>query len=230
LTFNVRDTGIGIPQEKQRTVFQAFCQADTSVTRRFGGTGLGLTISSQLVSMMGGKMWLDSEVGKGATFHFTANFGLARGGENSGVRPEPLTAVARQSDNGGPNSLSVLVVDDNLVNRQLAIRMLEKNGHTVQAVSSGRAAVEALTLKSFDLVLMDVQMPDMDGFEATAAIRREELPTGKRVPIIAMTACAMRGDRERCLAAGMDSYIAKPISLKALRQVISEALSPAPAN
>ncbi len=230
LTFHVRDTGIGIPQEKQRTVFQAFCQADTSVTRRFGGTGLGLTISSQLVSMMGGKMWLESEVGKGSTFHFTANFGLARGRENGSARPEPLTAVARQSDNGRPNSLSVLVVDDNLVNRQLAIRMLEKNGHTVQAVSSGRAAVEALTLKSFDLVLMDVQMPDMDGFEATAAIRRDELRSGNHVPIVAMTACAMRGDRERCLAAGMDSYIAKPISLKALRQVIGEALSPTPAS
>jgi signal transduction histidine kinase/CheY-like chemotaxis protein len=345
LCFAVSDTGLGIAAEKQQLIFEAFSQADTSFTRRFGGTGLGLTIASQLVQLMGGRLELESEVGRGSTFHFTLPFAIAAAkpaeplaerpalaglpvlvvDDNDtnrrildemirGWRMKPLSvdsgpkalaalknaaaigrpfrlvlldmmmpdmdgfAVAReiargtdearpavimlssaQRDEGarraevsgvarfllkpvrqselleaifaalevsaeeeeapsepqqaapGPASLRVLVAEDNAVNQRLALRMLERRGHQATIVNDGAQAIEALAGGTFDVVLMDVQMPVMDGFQATAAIRENERMTGGHIPIVAMTAHALRGDRERCLAAGMDGYISKPL-------------------
>jgi two-component system, sensor histidine kinase and response regulator len=363
LKFSVRDTGVGISLEQQKNIFDAFTQADTSVTRRFGGTGLGLTISRQLVTMMGGTIGVESEPGRGSTFHFTARFGLTseaveeparaafaslgsvrvlavddnrtnrlllremleswglkpvmtqdgeealkaleqaardrepftlvivdanmpgmdgfalvetikknpalaasavvmltsagRPGDGSRCReigvsayltkpvsgPELLDAVQRvladRPTRGGKTelvthhvlretrtALRVLVVDDNVVNRRVAVRLLEKHGHAVESAVSGKQALEMLADASFDLVLMDVQMPEMDGFEATRAIRARERSSGAHVPIIAMTALAMEGDRERCTAAGMDDYVSKPISVKDLLIAIEKVMTP----
>jgi two-component system, sensor histidine kinase and response regulator len=337
LQFNVSDTGIGIPPEKQKNIFEAFTQADGSSTRKYGGTGLGLTITSQLVGMMGGRIWVDSDVGRGSTFHFTVRLDEAdplsaqpvKAGtavlqglpvlvvdDNAtdrrilgevlsgwGMRPtlkasgsDALVSLREASDTGTPyplvitdeqmpdmkggqkgdaarcreigvcaylmkpiaesellaavlqalgaaesprqsqlitrHSLSegrsgftILVVDDNPVNRALAARMLEKQGHLTVAAESGREALKALERQNFDLALMDVQMPDLDGLEATRAIREKERTTGRHLPIIAMTAHAMRGDQERCLAAGMDDYVAKPFKSKDLYSAIESALN-----
>jgi PAS domain S-box-containing protein len=358
LHFSIKDTGIGVPADKLRTIFKPFEQADSSTTRRYGGTGLGLAISVQLVELMGGRMWADSEVGRGSTFHFTARFGLSsqpfrrsipvaprsllglralivddnatnrrilyetltnwrmrattaddgiaaltelmraaglkqpyplvlldaqmplmdgfelaarikRTPELSGAtimmlssadlpgdaarcrqlgvaaylakpikQSELLNTILRvmgapaveaeQAELAGEeligeavHPLHILVVEDNLVNQKVAVRLLEKCGHTVLLVTNGRDAVDAVAQYEFDLVLMDVQMPEMDGFEATALIRQREQTNGcVRLPIIAMTAHAMEGDAERCLAAGMDAYVAKPIHSGVLLSVI----------
>ena len=391
LLFAVRDTGIGVPASKQRQIFQPFSQADGSTTRKYGGTGLGLTISKRLVEMMGGRIWLESKPGLGTTFFFTVP--VERGGgqlsedlapdyrslsgipvlvvdDNAtnrrlladrvsgwGMRPtlaasgaaalallesspEPfpliltdvhmpemdgfdlvahiknlprmqattilmltsgsmpgdavrcrelgvdayLTKPVRQSEllrtilgalnahssnrtdqiaapqvgqsiiamssalhdtpsNGGPpvrstepqldkkptsppsTGLHILLAEDNRVNQTLAMRLLAKRGHTVVIAGDGREALAALDRESFDLVLMDVQMPEMDGFEATAAIRAREKDTGAHIPIVAMTARAMSGDRERCITAGMDDYVSKPINLEELSAAIGRAMS-----
>ncbi|WP_436016285.1 response regulator [Phenylobacterium sp. LjRoot219] len=342
LRFGVRDTGPGVASDKRQVIFEAFSQADSSFTRRYGGTGLGLTIASQLIQLMGGKLELESEVGKGSLFHFSLPFALA---EAAAARPSPdrsklegLPVLAvddnetsrrilaemlrgwgmkpRTADSGpealaamksaaaagqpfrlvlldvmmpemdgfavveemgrrrdlgepaviilssahkdeaarrakapkvgafllkpirpsellqsifevlgvtaeeqlpaaeppsAPASLKVLVAEDNAINQRLALRLLERRGHRPEIVDDGAKAVEAVARDSFDVVLMDVQMPGMDGFQATAAIRDREKATGGHVPIIAMTAHAMSGDRERCLAAGMDGYVSKPL-------------------
>jgi two-component system sensor histidine kinase/response regulator len=356
LRLTVRDTGIGIPQAKQKLVFQAFAQADDSATRKHGGTGLGLTISARLVELMGGRMWLESEAGEGSRFHFTAQFGKAESESQSepvvdahlgGIRvlvvvdhatnrrvfletlrrwemapeavgsgPEALTRLQQAYDLGTPfrlvladvnmpdsdgyalveeirqsrdfaevavimatsatlgkdvercrqlgitahltkpvrqsdlraailvglgrgpsdqpgarlhdrrrqrrRNLRILVAEDNLVNQKLATRLLEKAGHMVVVAGNGRRALEALESADFDLVLMDVQMPEMDGLDAAAAIRKREQRTREHQPIIAMTAHAMKGDRERCMAAGMDGYVTKPIRPEDLWQAIEQ--------
>jgi signal transduction histidine kinase/DNA-binding response OmpR family regulator len=356
--FTVTDTGIGIAPEKQKKIFQAFEQADTSTTRHFGGTGLGLTISTRIVQLMGGKMWVESEPGAGSRFHFTGEFAVPQGVEQptaldmddlAGLRvliiddnatnrrileemtrhwqmqPEgaasggaglralaeaavverpfplilldeqmpdmdgfevieliranphfegatimmltsadqtesavrcrklgvtfylikpikpaelliairralgkmPAGAMARQAApvKATGRSLRVLVAEDNLVNQKLAVKLLEKLGHNVVLASNGAEAVSQSQQAEYDLIFMDVQMPEMDGFEATRRIREQEQSSGAHVPIVAMTAYAMSGDRERCLAAGMDGYISKPVSLEALEQAIGEASS-----
>jgi signal transduction histidine kinase/DNA-binding response OmpR family regulator/HPt (histidine-containing phosphotransfer) domain-containing protein len=353
LRFSVRDTGIGIPRDKQRIIFGAFGQADSSTTRRFGGTGLGLTISAQLATMMGGRMWVESEgPGKGSTFFFTAHFPLQTDAElrpmrgllslrdlpvlivddnqtnltileemvaswgmsprtidsspgavaelqraldsgtpyglvlldgwmpdmdgfdlaerireheqlsklpllmlTSAGQPEDternrrlriervLTKPVKQSDlldaiadtldtaesrhkdtNNAPASISplrhVLLAEDGLANQRVAVELLNQRGHTVVVAKNGIEALEALQRDDFDLILMDIQMPEMDGFEATAAIRANEEETGKHIPIVAMTAHAMKGDRERCLEAGMDEYIPKPIRARRVYEMI----------
>ena len=357
----VRDTGIGIAKEKQGQIFEAFVQADGSSTRRYGGTGLGLTISNRLVAMMGGRIWLESAPGQGSTFHFTAKFELASAAPHQaefdgrtglagipvlvvddnptnrhileltllqwGMRPTlvpsgwaaleelrraqkagnaiPLvlldaqmpqldgfataakikqdpelpTATIMMLTSGGQRGdadrcrqlgisaylskpvrqwelreailrvlglkpqrgasprlvtrhslqeatqkLRILLAEDNAVNRELTVRILSKRGHSVTVAVNGRMALEALETQAFDLVLMDVQMPEMDGFEATAAIRKGEASTGTHIPIIAMTAHAMKGDRERCLQAGMDAYISKPVQAEELLK-LAEALA-----
>ncbi|HKS97183.1 MAG TPA: response regulator [Terriglobia bacterium] len=365
LHFLVSDTGIGIPPSKQEMIFQAFAQADSSTTRRYGGTGLGLAISSALVGMMGGRIWVESQPGKGSTFHFTVRLALEKGARLGPALQEPadlrgmpvlvvddnatnrrilqdtltnwhmapaavegaraalqalaraqaagtpyrvalidahmpemdgfalareikrrrrlgrltvvmltsagergdaarcrrlgirayLTKPVRQSDLldafvtalGAPargrtrpplvtrhllreqrRPLRILLAEDNLFNQRLAVRILEKQGHEVVVASDGRAALDALdrpATRGFDLVLMDVQMPDMSGFEATGTIRERERATGAHLPIVAMTAHAMKGDRERCLKAGMDGYVSKPIQAKELLATIA-ALAP----
>jgi signal transduction histidine kinase/CheY-like chemotaxis protein len=357
LHFSVEDTGIGIPADKQVHIFDAFTQADGSTTRRFGGTGLGLTISRQLVQMMGGRIWMESAPGKGSLFHFVARFGvcspsrsreqlekvllkgmrvlvaddnmtnrrilrtllaswdmqptiagdgaealqaltkaceadqpfalvlsdvtmpemdgfqlaeeirknpqlssttiimLTSAGQRGdaarcrelgleGYLTKPVsqselldavlrvagskrtvaktTLVTRHSLREGGRSLRILLAEDSSVNQLLASRMLEKHGHTVVKASNGRAALERLEESSFDVILMDIQMPEMDGFEATALIRKAEESTGKHLTIIAMTAHAMEGDRERCLAAGMDGYISKPLNVHDLLGAIEQ--------
>ena len=359
LHFQVRDTGIGIPADKQSLIFEAFAQVDGSTTRRYGGTGLGLAISSRLVERMDGRIWVESAPRRGSTFHFTARFGIHTATLERPTLPEPgrlrglsvlvvddnatnrfilaetltqwqmrptavesaaersqaleraqrvgepfllvlldahmpevdgfalaerirehpdlagatvmmlssacqpvdtrrcqdlglaayLTKPIKQADLyrsilaalGSPvaattslpapapsrprRALRILLAEDNPVNQKLAVRLLEKQGHTVVLAANGVEAVEAVERQSFDLVLMDVQMPEMDGFEATAAIRTRERDTGRRIPILAMTAYAMKGDRERCLAAGMDRYVSKPIQPSELWQAI-EQLAP----
>jgi CheY-like chemotaxis protein len=233
LHFMVRDTGAGIAPEKQKIVFEAFAQADSSTARKFGGTGLGLTISSRLVEMMHGQIWLESELGKGSCFHFTAQVGIAARAASTepleqawlaGSHDQPRS-LPRHALRAGPRGLRVLLAEDNEVNQRLASRLIEKRGHTVVLASNGREALEAIEKQSFDLVVMDVQMPEVDGFEATAAIRRRENETGTHIPIIAMSAYALTGDRERCLAAGMDGYVSKPIQAKELFEAI-ETLVP----
>jgi PAS domain S-box-containing protein len=361
LRFSVRDTGIGIPEDKLAKIFEAFTQADASTTRKHGGTGLGLAITSRLVSLMDGRIWTASEVAVGSTFHFTARFKLVTGkpllapiidaagvretrvlivddnatnrlilaemtrnwgmqptavenarqaisvlrqshGEGarvplvlsdvnmpevdgftltqwirqdpdladttviiltSGTRPDDLKRCdelniaahlmkpVKQSEllgaieislgatvpeNEGAQTLSgestevlpplhVLLVEDGLANQMLAIGLLEKHRHTVVVASNGKEAIAALASRQFDVVLMDVEMPEMDGLEATAVIRAKEKQTGEHVPIIAMTAHAMKGDRDRCLAAGMDDYVSKPVRPAILFETIATVLA-----
>jgi two-component system sensor histidine kinase/response regulator len=382
LHFSVTDTGIGIPREKQQSIFDVFSQADSSTTRKYGGTGLGLSICTHLVGMMGGRLWVESEVGRGSTFHFTVRFGLQKetapaapeaeaatvelqdmpvlvvddnatnrrileamlrhwkmqpelaqhgaeglrlmGERKQDGHPFPLvlidalmpgmdgfelaarikadpglagatimmltsagqrgdaarcrelgieaylikpirqselldailttlgktargkhrpSLVTRHSLREARRKLHILVVEDNAVNQQLAARLLEKQGHSVTLASNGRRALEKLGVEHpdlvevadslgreppFDLVLMDVQMPEMDGLEATELIRRQEQETGKHLPIVAMTAHAMKGDRERCLAAGMDAYVSKPLHAEQLYAVLQETVAEHP--
>jgi len=206
----VSDTGIGVPPGRQAAIFDPFTQADGSTARSHGGTGLGLTISRRLVEMMGGRLWLESPPGRGATFHFTLPVD---------VRPqavEPAPPVEREDKTPASGALRILLAEDNVVNRFLAVRLLEKQGHDVQTVVNGQAAIEAIEQGRFDLALMDLQMPEMDGLEATALIRARERANGGHLPIIALTANAMVGDQERCLQAGMDGYVSKPIDINRL--------------
>jgi two-component system sensor histidine kinase/response regulator len=360
LLFSVRDTGIGIPADKQRTIFEVFSQADSSTTRKYGGSGLGLTISGQLVGLMGGKLWVESEAGKGSTFYFTAQVGqgvasipfesldvselagvpillvddnatnrriledsvigwkmmptvvesaaaaiqalenvhasgaqlpvvltdahmpeidgfglverirqdpslsnvniviLTSGGERGdaarcrklGVaaylskpfdrlelrdvllrvlacdpaKPEKRHLETRHAVQEQAHSLSFLVAEDNAVNRRLISRLLEKRGHRVVLVQNGREALEASEKQVFDIVLMDVQMPEMGGLEATRLLREKERASGIHLPIIALTAHAMQGDKERCLACGMDGYVSKPINFEELFSVLENVV------
>jgi len=221
LHFAVADTGIGIPPEKQALVFEAFQQADGSTTRKYGGTGLGLGICSRLVELMGGRIWVESEVGRGSTFHFTARLGrsLEQAPVQSCQQASAVTAPAPEATSL-TRRLRILLAEDNRVNEMLAVRLLEKLGHQVAVARNGREVLDAFTRQGFDLILMDVQMPEMDGLEATRSIREQETWQRSHIPILAMTAHAMKGDRERCFEAGMDGYISKPIQLKELAEVI----------
>jgi CheY-like chemotaxis protein len=215
LDFRVRDTGIGITAEYQTRIFEAFSQADGSITRKFGGTGLGLTISQRLTQLMGGDLTLRSTPGQGSEFGFALPLPAADPASAAAVEPVPDAAEPRAS-------LKILLAEDNRINQKVAISLLEKAGHQVHAVSSGEAAIEAIAAdERFDLVLMDMQMPDMDGLDATRRIRADEAAQGKRrLPIIALTANAFASDRERCLAAGMDDFLSKPLNRGQLMEAI----------
>jgi PAS domain S-box-containing protein len=224
LRFAIQDTGIGIPKEKQEIIFQSFSQADTSHTRKYGGTGLGLTISSQLCHMMGGEIGLESEEGKGTTFWFTSRFKRplkTPEKKNSNLGTLVQSGLSRQEILQG---MSILLAEDEFINMTLALAVLGKEGLQVTTAVNGREAVEHFQKGSFDAILMDIQMPEMDGYQATAAIRAHEKLHSGHVPIIAMTAHAMRGDREKCLAAGMDDYISKPLDPETMFQVIERQL------
>jgi len=213
LRFEVKDTGIGIPVEKQSQIFEAFSQVDGSITRRFGGTGLGLAICSRLVERMGGSIDVYSTAEQGSTFVFTVRAGRT----DSPVKPTAANAPAAPAP-----PLRILVAEDNKVNQTVVSRILERAGHTVAIAANGQEAAEMRLSCAFDLILMDIQMPVLDGFEATARIRACDLTSGVHTPVIALTANAMSGDRERCLSAGMDGYISKPVSRDSLLQAIAQ--------
>ncbi len=217
--FAVKDTGIGIPADKAGRLFRSFSQIDASTTRRYGGTGLGLAICKRLAEMMGGKIWVESEVGKGSTFHFTIQ------AEPTQCEPIDIGKAASWQESCHRRDVDadmrILLAEDNLVNQMVTQRMLSKLGCRADVVSNGIEVLQALQSRPYDVILMDVLMPEMDGLETTREIR-QRWPKGPR--IIAMTASALKGDREACLAAGMDGYISKPTKLAELK-VALEAFS-----
>jgi CheY-like chemotaxis protein len=213
LHISVTDTGIGIPIDQQTTIFDSFAQADASTTRKFGGTGLGLSIASQLTRLMGGRIWVESVPGTGSTFHVTIPVQVA---PELDVVVVPIAAIQLE----GFKPLRVLLAEDNAVNALLASVLLKKAGHIVTHVVTGRKALDALAVDAFDLILMDVQMPVMDGLEATAEIRRGETSSGGHIAIVAFTAHAMAEDKKRFLAAGADGYLTKPFTPEQLNAAI----------
>jgi CheY-like chemotaxis protein len=220
IDFTVQDTGIGIADEKMDLLFQPFSQVDSSSTRRFGGTGLGLVIVKRLALLMGGSIEVESAPDRGSLFHLCIPL----------AKPCDTPGAVQKRENGADGMRTsgkdarLLLVEDNPTNQKVAKRMLEKYGYDVGVAATGREALEALSGRNYDLVLMDVQMPEMDGIEATVAIREQERDSNRRIPIIAMTAHAMTGDRERCLDAGMDEYVAKPVNYKELGGIMERLL------
>jgi signal transduction histidine kinase/DNA-binding response OmpR family regulator len=220
LRVSVSDTGIGIQPDKLKVIFQPFVQVDGSTTRAHEGSGLGLTIAAQLIELMGGRIWAESRPGRGSTFRFTLR--LQAAGEREQPAPPP---PAEPEPAPLERPLRILLVDDSRFNQLFTTTLLAKRGHRVFVAKNGRGAVELAAREHLDLILMDVQMPEMDGIQATAAIRAQERAWGRHVPILAMTARAMEEDREACLRAGMDSYISKPVRPEDLMRAIA-ALSP----
>ncbi|HIJ90986.1 MAG: response regulator [Desulfobulbaceae bacterium] len=222
LHFTVADTGKGVPVERQRDIFEPFTQIDGSLTRRHEGTGLGLAICADLVKMLDGEIWVESRSGEGAIFHFTACF-LDQSGKEVAFQVG-AASVGPAGNRPTGRVVHVLVAEDDAVNRMLVEELVRQQGFAVTSVENGRQALDAVERLDIDLVLMDIQMPEMDGIEATAQIRRKEQESGGHLPIVALTAHAMKGDEERFLAAGMDAYVAKPLNPKILEAVISRQL------
>jgi signal transduction histidine kinase/ActR/RegA family two-component response regulator len=217
LQFTVRDTGIGIAPEKQRSIFDAFEQGDSSTTRKYGGTGLGLAISARLVELMGGRMWVDSQPGQGSSFHWTARFATVAG-QDARVAPE---TAEEQSVPVPTTKLRILVAEDHAMSRQLLQKLLDMRGYSVVTVANGKDALREMEEQVFDVVLMDMHMPELDGMGATAEIRRRE-KGGRPTPIIALTAESSEGLRERYVDAGITDYLAKPIKPESLFELIEK--------
>ena len=222
LLFSVSDTGVGIPIEQQQKIFRVYEQLENVGNNIYKGSGLGLVITTQLVETMGGSLWLESQTGKGSCFSFRLPFEL----------PTPVTQAINNTDRSPDRSLTennkgvrILLAEDDGISQTIAVALLEQNGWEVTAVTNGREVLEELDLHHYDLVLMDIQMPNMDGFETTRAIRSHPNEKMAKIPIIAMTAHAMREDREKCLAAGMNGYLSKPIETKVFMEVIDKILS-----
>ncbi|MEI6604572.1 MAG: response regulator [Verrucomicrobiota bacterium] len=223
LSFSVRDTGIGIPAAKLGLLFDKFSQVETSTTRRYGGTGLGLAISKQLAMLMGGEIGVTSEEGKGSQFWFSARLGIPAAAQPQAVATHPVTHGMLNLMGGC--QARVLVVEDNITNQQVAMGILLRMGLDADMVANGEEALLALASQNYDLVLMDVQMPVMDGLEATRLIRSTESAVrNHQIPIIAMTAHAIEGDRQKCLDAGMNDYVSKPVSPQSLAEVLKKCL------
>ncbi|MBN9520008.1 response regulator [bacterium] len=215
--FAVQDTGIGIPAELHGRVFRAFEQADTATTRRYGGTGLGLSIADRLVKLMGGTITLDSAPGRGSTFAFTVRFDRPTGT----TEPTPVPPPAPAQEPPMPRPLSILVADDNEFNAGLMEQLLARRGHRVRLAGDGRETLALATASGFDLLLLDVHMPELDGFQVVRALRERERTAGGHLPVIALTARARPEDRERCLAAGMDDFLTKPARIPDLLAAIA---------
>jgi CheY-like chemotaxis protein/anti-sigma regulatory factor (Ser/Thr protein kinase) len=236
LRFSIKDTGIGISPAAAQKLFQPFIQSEKSTARKFGGTGLGLSICKNIVALMGGSIHLESEEGKGSTFWFTAQFAPAsQGAETAQSLDSPVKSGLKDGngspalkDSGAPPLVRghVLVAEDNAVNQMVIQKQLQILGFTSQVVANGREALDAMKGRHFDLLLMDCEMPEMDGFEATGEIRKLQIAEGAApIPIIALTAHALRVDQGRCMEAGMNAYVSKPVKLNALASVINEWMS-----
>ncbi len=230
LRLEVSDTGVGIPQAAHQRLFQPFTQLDGSMARRYGGTGLGLAISKRLVELMGGEIGVESEFGNGASFWFTAALKHPSDQPDSRQTERSHRGATEAEPAAFMPAVRILLAEDNPINQRLTILQLERLGYVAKAVADGRAAVDAVIEdpEAFDLLLMDCQMPVMDGFQAARVIRRAE-PADRHLPIIAMTANAMRGDREACLAAGMDDYLSKPVRPTELDPILRRWLARPPA-
>jgi PAS domain S-box-containing protein len=223
LQFDIKDTGIGIPEEKQEVIFEAFIQADPSTTRHYGGTGLGLAICSRLVKMMNGKVWLESNLGKGSFFHILLPFRTLENRSGSQELSDKKEKPMFESAPKDARSVKILVAEDNFANRELIKMILEKNNYSSIMATNGKEALEMLTRENFDLILMDVQMPLLNGYETAAEIRKKEAESGSiRIPIIGVTAHAMEEDKIKCLNAGMDDHLPKPITEDSFLETIKK--------
>ena len=231
---SVADSGIGIPADRRDRLFKSFSQVDPSTTRKFGGTGLGLAVCKQLVELQGGTIGVESEAGRGSKFQFTIRLRRAQAESTTALAGRQSSRAASQALNHlAPQVASaagrrILIAEDNEVNQLVASAILTRVGFECDIVANGRLAVEAVRHSAYDLVLMDCQMPDMDGFAATRAIRDYERQSSGRpphLPIVALTASAIKGDREQCLAAGMDAYVTKPIDTLRLIETIETLLA-----
>jgi CheY-like chemotaxis protein len=230
LRFTVRDTGIGISREKQTTIFRAFEQADPSTTRKYGGTGLGLTIASQLAALMGGEITVDSEPGQGSTFVFTARFAHH---SSPDVTDPPPPSSSSDALRDSPTlalfpSLRILIGEDNELNVALLRELLDRRQHRAEFATDGRAVLTLVETGGFDLLLLDLHMPEMDGFQVARAIRTGELETNRHLPIIALTARSTSRDRELCLAAGMDDFLPKPFEANWLWAAVDRLIAAFP--
>jgi len=225
LKFAVRDTGIGIPPEQQSSIFRAFEQGDASTTRKYGGTGLGLTISAQLVELMGGGFSVDSAPGRGSTFAFTVRFTRSSKPEAQSSELPILHQVITAPRVAAPVALRVLVAEDNELNVAVLREILSQRVYVADFANDGRDALELATANSYDLMVLDLHMPEMDGFDVVRAIRARERKTGGHLPIVALTARSSSRDREQSLAAGVDDFLSKPIEVRALWNAIDRAIA-----